>query len=198
MANPTTGFGFQPTRRIDGASPNAQLVDEQVIYSYSTKIHQFTPVIRAASGYIEAAGANDAPVLGVFMGVEYYDTALKQKIFTPAWLAPTATALAGSVVAKVVLATPMQLFKVRSSGTVITLADKGANAKLEAVAGDDATGISKFRLDQTTLNTTNTLPFQVWEILPTKGEFNNATLDNNIVEVLIVNNTVTSTTGKAA
>lgn len=195
MTNPTTGFGFQPSRLISGASPNGLLLEEQILSTYATKIHQFTPVIRGTDGYLAAAAATDAPVLGVLEGVEYYDTGLQQMIYSAAWLAPS-LAQAGSVKAKIVPFNTSQLFKVRNNGTVLALADKGANFKLEANAGDDNTKMSKFRLDASTIATTNTFPFQLWDIYPTQGSFNDSTLDNNIVEVLAVNNTVTATTGK--
>lgn len=196
MANPTVGFGFQPSRRLDGASPNAQLIQREIASDNTNKIHQYSPVIELASGYIDIAAATDAPVFGVMIGVEYYDINLQQMVYAPAWLG-VATALAGSVKALIVPATPNQLFKVRNSGTVMTIADVGANAKLEAVAGDDNTKLSKFRLDQATINTTNTFPFRIWGIADSQGAFNDKTLANNIVEVLIVNNSVTATTGKA-
>lgn len=193
MTNATLGFGFQPTRKLDGSTPNAQLQEREISSSNTNKIYQYDPIIAPAAGYIDVAAATDHPILGVFEGVDYYDTALNQWIFLAAWLGVT-TGLAGSIKGKFTPATPNQLFKARSSGTKIGVADLGAVTKCVANAGDAGSLQSRFTLDQSNLNTTNTFPFLIWDVNWT-GDGNDPTLDNNIVEVVIVNNVATSTTG---
>lgn len=192
MSNSNAPFGFRPVRRLDGAVPNCSILEREIKSDNTTKIHQFAPVKELATGYIDLAGAADYPIYGVLEGVEYYDTALKQYVFAPAWLAPS-TALAGSVKARITPAHSAQVFEVQSSGAVIDIAAIGANANHAAGTANDTTGLSGASLDQTTLNTTNTLQWRVIGLSKRGG--NDNTSSYNIVEVIAVNNSFTATTG---
>jgi hypothetical protein len=193
MPNPNAPFGFRAIRHGGGA-PNFQLASAQIAYNNSTKIHQGAPLKQLTTGYIDLAGVNDYPLIGVFESVEYYDTGQKRKYAGNAWLAPTTTAAQGTVVAKYNRDFNTR-YEVRSSGAAITIADVGANAKHAAGTASDLTGLSGASLDQTTINTTNTLQWRI-EGLSDKGENDNAS-SYNIVEVLLVRHFDLDSTGIA-
>lgn len=193
MSNPNAPFGFRAVRHTGGV-PNFQLAEAQIAYDNSTKIHNGAPVKQLDTGYIDLAGVNDYPLIGVFRSVEYYDTAQNRVFRSNAWLAPTTTAASGTVKAKYDR-DPKTIYEVRSSGAAITIADVGANAKHAAGTANDTTGLSGASLDQSTLDTTNTLQWRV-EGLSTRGE-NDNTASYNIVEVLLVRHFDIDTTGIA-
>lgn len=193
MTNTNAPFGFRPIRHGGGA-PNFQLASGQIAYNNATKIHQYAPLKQLDTGYLQLAGVNDYPLVGSFESVEYYDTAQKRNVGGNCWLAPTTSAAQNSVKAKY-NRDPNTRYEVRSSGAAITIADIGANAKHTAGVASDITGISGAALDQTSLNTTNTLQWRV-EALSERGQ-NDNTSSYNIVEVLLVRHFDLDTTGIA-
>lgn len=192
MSNTNAPFGFRPVRHTGGV-PNYQLETAEIAYNNNTKIHKGAPLKQLASGYIDLAGINDYPLIGVFESVEYFDTAQNRKYASNAWLG-VSTAVAGSVKAKY-NRDPKTVYEVRSSGAAITIADVGANAKHVAGTANDTTGISGASLDQASLNSTNTLQWRVVG-LSNRGENDNAS-SYNIVEVLLVRHFDLDTTGIA-
>lgn len=194
MANTNAPFGFRAVRRLDGAVPNFATRTYEIAYNNSTKIRKGDAVKLLTTGYIDLAAASDTSLLGVLDGVEYYDVVQAKKVFFNGWLAPTTTALAGSVKARVIV-DPMAVYAVQSNGAALTLANIGENIKLVAGTGNDLTGISGAAVDQTTLNTTNTIPFRIVG-LSEQGTNDNAS-SYNVVEVIIVGNHFTNLTGLA-
>lgn len=191
MSNTNAPFGFKAVRRYDGAAPNFATRQREIAYNYGTKIYAGDPVKELSTGYIALAGVSDVPVLGIFDGCEYMDTVQNKKVFSKSWPAPS-SAVSGTVKANVIT-DPMAVFEVRSSGAAITIANVGENAKYAVGTGNDVSGLSGASLDQTTLNTTNTLPFRVVGLSQRGGNDNASSY--NVVEVVLVQQAITSLTG---
>ena len=162
MSNTQSPNGFQQSSTITGASPNYVVVHRQISSGNTGSIGAGDPVRELSTGYIDVALSTSNPILGVFTGVEYYDTAQQKKIWAPAWTGVT-TALSGSILASVVV-DPQATYRVQAGGasTAVTLANIGLNATFGG-QGSPATGSgqSVAYLDVTSISTTNTLPFRI-------------------------------------
>lgn len=180
MANSNTPFGLRPLRRIDGAAPNYQLNAYKVLESDTTKIGT-GDLVKLSSGYVARAAATDTPVLGVFAGCEWYDTTIQRKIFSPQW---TGTTSAIAPVTAYVIDDVNTVFEIKSSGTVITVADIGKTAKIATATDPSASGISTEKLDQTSL-ATNQLTYPLKVVGLGKGQENDNTASYNTVEVVL-------------
>lgn len=197
MANTQAPFGFRPVRRVDAAAVTFAMDTRQISSADTTAIGYGDVVKAATTGFITRATAADNAladpgIYGIFYGCEYYDTALQRKIFSANWTGVT-TALANSIMAKVIIDPKVVLeCQVGGSTTGIVLADVGANIGiLNGTIG--ATGISTQGIDQTTVNTTITLPFTI--IGQSQKIGNDNTSAYNTVEVLLNNSRFNSRTG---
>ena len=163
MSNTNAPYGFQQSSTITGASPNYSVVHRQIASNNTNKIGSGDVVIELSTGYIDIALSTSNPVLGVFNGVSYYDTALQTVVRSQAWFAPT-TALSGSISAAIIV-DPQGTYKVQSGGsstTGVTLANVGLNATFGGQGNPvNGSGISQAYLDVTTISTTNSLPFRI-------------------------------------
>lgn len=191
MANTNAPFGFKASRRLDGAAPNYAPRGFPILYSNTTAIGR-GDVVTLSGGYIQKALTTDAPVLGILDGVEYYDTALRQKVWTQGWPAPS-TALSGSVTAKVIIDTN-QVFHVQASGANIAATSVGKNYNFVTGTPNSLTLISTEALDSATSSTTNTLPFRLVGVLG--GVVTDSTGSYNMVEVVLNDSTFNQLTGQ--
>jgi len=192
MANANAPFGFKATRRIDGAAPNYAPDNYPIIYTNTVAIGR-GDVVTLTGGYVNKAVTTDAPVLGILDGVEYYDTALKTKVWSPGWTAPT-TALSGSISAKVITDTK-QVFQVQASGANVAFTTVGMNYNFVTGAPNSLTQISIESLDSTTSSTTNTLPFRLVGLIG--SPITDSTGTYNIVEVVLNDSSLNQLTGDA-
>lgn len=199
MANVQAPWGFRPVRRSDAADWSTAFETRQILNTNSTAIG-FGDVVKAlTTGYLTRATAADNAladpgVYGIFIGCEYYDTAVAKKIFSP-WWTGVSTALAGSVLARVI-SDPRVVFEVQvggSSSTGCVLADVGANIGIGDGAVNTLSGFSAQFADQTTINTTITLPFRVLNLSQKVGVDNTSAY--NTVEVALNNAAFNSRTG---
>ena len=169
----------------------------QVSSADTTAIGYGDVVKQLTTGFITRATASDNAladhgIYGIFYGCEYYDTAQQRKIWSANWTG-VATALANSVFAKVII-DPRMILEVQAGGssTAIGLADIGANIGI--LNGTVAVnGISTQAVDQTTINTTVTLPFRIVGLSNKIG--NDNTSGFNTVEVVLNNAVYNSRTG---
>ena len=94
------------------------------------------------------------------MGCQYLSTSQKRTVWSNYWPGSDAN---GDVTAYIIN-DPNAQFLVQSGGsttTAIGIADAGANIGFAVGTGNTASGISAAYADQTTINTTNTLPFRI-------------------------------------
>lgn len=195
--NTNAPFGLRPVRKIDGSAPNYQVIKRQILNSNTTKIFNGDCVADDGSGYIKKAVYNDTShqLYGVFQGCEYYDTALKQKVFSPYWTG-SANALAASVFGYVCI-DPDMVFEVQSTTAttnLIAISQINNNATFVAApAGNTANGMSTLVLDADNVATTSTLPFRIVGL--SQRVNNDNTLIYNIVEICLNDQTFKTLTG---
>lgn len=183
MANTLAPFGFKALGNY-GASPTFGLVTRLIASNNTTDIFHGDPVKNLNTGYIAqwSAGVAVSQLAGVFVGCQYISSATGELVRSRFW---PGTGNTGDVTALILpcnLSIP-PLFAVQSSGTAIGLADIGANADVSIGTGSQTTGISGATLDQSTLNTTATLPFRVMGLWNGVGNGSDSASDYNWVIV---------------
>jgi hypothetical protein len=142
MANPTTPFGLQPLRMMNG-SANMQLSEYTIAAAYSTAIFRGDLVeLTGTTNQIQQAAAANSDNLGVFWGCEYVDAAGKQK-FSKYW---PGTAGATNIRAYV-WADPDTLFLIRTDATGLAVANLGTLVDHEVGTGNTTTGMSSMLAD---------------------------------------------------
>jgi hypothetical protein len=164
MANTLAAFGFRQYRGT-GSVPTMEQSVRKIASGNTNAIFTGDPVVGLSTGYIDKATSNSAAngVEGVFIGCKYFSTSQKRTVWNNYWPGSDAT---GDVEAYI-LSDPNSMFVVQNgtSGTAIGLADIGANVGFLTGTGSTATGLSAYTVDQSTLNTTNTLPFRVVDLV---------------------------------
>lgn len=158
MANTAAPNGFSQQSGY-GSAPTYEQTTRLIASNNSTAIFFGDAVIPLATGYIAQATASTVQMAGVFVGCKYLSTSQKRTVWSNYWPGSDAT---GDVEAYIV-SDPNATFKVQAGGsaTAIGVADIGANINLGVGTGNTSTGISGMFVDQTTINTTATLPFRI-------------------------------------
>lgn len=157
MANVNAPNGFTYAGRQDGGSPTMGNTVAKVISTYNVAIGFGDPVIRVASGYIQRATASTVQILGIFYGCSYLNSAVGRVVWANNWPGSTQ----GSDATCYLNTDPQSLFIAQSNNTAIGFADIGANIQFVIGTPDSVTGISTTALDQSTIATTDTLPFRI-------------------------------------
>lgn len=197
MANTQSQFGFKHIGFISGGAPDYQMNSQyQIQSSYATAIYQGTPMVKSASSQyiIPASGTgNLTTIVGIFYGADY----------TPAGSAPTfnqfwpGTAAADGK-AHLVDA-PNALFLVSSLLTAVPASAIGQNIGFSTGAGGTTVGggFATFVVDQGTLTTGSTAPFQVYSLYNGIGNGSDTTTSYNWVVVAFNNQRWRTQTGVA-
>jgi hypothetical protein len=160
MANINAPFGFRQYKG-NGSPPTFEQTTAKVASNNSTAIFFGDPVVPLSTGYIARASVNTVQLAGVFVGCKYLSVALKRTVWSNYWPGADAN---GDVEAYVIN-DPNARFVAQSGATGVAFADINANIGIDAGTGNTATGISGAFLDVSTINTTNTLPFRVVELV---------------------------------
>lgn len=185
MSNVSAPFGFQQSGTVTGASPSYVVVHRQIASNNTNKIGRGDFVIELSTGYIDIALSTSNPVLGVFDGLEYYDTSQQKVLWQPAWYGQT-TGLSGSILAAVIV-DPQATYKVQagnSSTTGVTFANIGLNATFGGQGNPvNGSGVSQAYLDVTTISTTNTLPVRILGFSLSPNNDTTSAYDTVIVKV---------------
>lgn len=164
--------GFQFAGKMEGASPTVGNTTRKV--TTSSAIGYGDPVISISGGYIDiATSGGTVQIAGIFFGCEYFNSAVGRKVWSPNW--PGSASATGD--GQAYLDTdPNSMFVAQSNNTAIVFADIDAN--INVVIGTPATtaagGFSTSSLDQSTINTTNTLPFRIVGLLSDYDTSNSA------------------------
>lgn len=158
MSNTQTAFGFKHVGFLPGAAPDYQLSTRQIASSNTNFIYFGDPVLKsAASGFIDIATTNTLTIEGIFQGCML----IPSTGGAPTW-SPFYPGAAGAVVTAYVLEAPSALFMAAATNTNIPASAIGENIGFSTGTGSTfGGGLSGYTLDQSTLSTTNTLPFQV-------------------------------------
>ena len=158
MAASAAPYGAKPIGTLSASGSFTGKVQHIKIASgYDTLISWGDFVKLVAAGTIEKdAGTTTATPVGVFMGCSYTDPTTSQPTYAQMW---TADVAASDAVAYV-LTDPNVLFQMQGDGA-ITQAMLGSNFAIVVTAGSTTIGRSKNAVDQSTSNTTNTLPLRI-------------------------------------
>lgn len=193
--NTNAPFGFRYAGRLEGGSPTEGLTTRTVSSAYGTALFQGDPVISMSTGYIQVATSNSVTVAGIFNGTEYLNTNVGRKV----WFNSLPASGVGADAKAYLSNDPQALWVAQSNGTAIAFADIGANIGFATGGGTAATGISTYALDQTTIATTNTLPFRIvglWsQYAPSGSPGTDDTSAYNWAVVALNNTDRSSTTG---
>lgn len=157
MANTQAAFGFRHIGYLGGGSPDFQMSTGLIASANTTKIYRGDPIQRSAStGKIEQASATNVALVGVFDGCMYTPVG-----GTPQWSPFWPGAGASSDATAYFIDAPNAQFLAAALNTSIVTANIGENVGFAIGTGNTVTGFSGATVDQSTLNTTNTLPFRV-------------------------------------
>lgn len=167
MANTQAVFGFRHIGYISGAAVDYQLATGLIASANTTKIFRGDPVVYAtATGKIQQGADNTSMLAGIFDGCMYTPVG-----GTPQWSPFWPGAGAASDPVAYIINAPGALFLAAALNTSIVTANIGENVGYAIGTGNTATGFSGSTVDQSTLNTTNTLPFRVVAPCTTQGNF---------------------------
>lgn len=183
MANTQAQFGFQHFGYLPGGAPDYQLSKYLVLKSYASAIYFGDPVIKSAtSQYILPASGtgNLTAITGIFQGCQITPTN-GVPFWSPFWPGVTAAADATAYV----IDAPNALFRVASLLTATPATAVGQNIGFSTGAGGTTigAGFSTFVVDQSTLTTGSTAPFQVYSMFPGIGNGSDTSSSYNWVIV---------------
>ena len=196
MANTQAQFGFQHFGYVSGGAPDYQQNKALIQSTYSTKIYFGDPVVKsAASQYIQPATGtgNLTAIMGVFVGCQYTPTG-----GIPTWSPWWPGAAAADATAYIIDA-PNALFRVAALLTTVPATAIGQNIGFSTGAGGTTVGggFSTYVVDQSTLTTGATAPFQVYSMYPGIGNGSDTTTNYNWIIVSFNNQRFRTTTGVA-
>jgi hypothetical protein len=197
LANTQAQFGFKHIGYISGGAADYQLNSQYQIQStYATAILQGTPMIKSASSQylIPATGTgNLTTIVGILQGVDYTPTGGIPS-FAPYW--PGASAADGKVH---LIDAPNALFLVASLLTAVPATAIGQNIGFStgAVGTTIGAGFSGYVVDQSTLTTGSSAPFQVYSMFQGIGNGSDTTTNYNWVVVTFNNQRFKQLTGVA-
>lgn len=161
MSNTSAPNGFTYFGRLEGGSPTEGQTTRLIANADTAAVGQGDPVTSLSTGYVTASTAGTTQIDGIFIGCQYLSTAIGRVINTNYWPGSGAS---GDVT--VYLTTdPQSVFAAQSNNTAIVFADIGANINFAVGTPNSTTGFSAATLDQSTIATTNTLPFRIVGLL---------------------------------
>ncbi len=155
-------FGFRHIGFLPGYGPDYQQLSRQIQSSNATKIFNGDPVIKSTgTNYIIQGSNNTATLEGIFVGCNYVPTGgLLTVQPSPYWVGSAASDATGYLINA-----PGALFLAAALNTAIITSNIGANIGFSIGTGSTTGGgFSGATLDQSTISTTNTLPFQIVQL----------------------------------
>ncbi len=139
MSSVNSPFGLRPSQVHGG---QVRTIAGTIISGLASDIWKHTPVRWAdATGGLIPAPAGDVNILGVFMGVEWTDSAGRRQL-SNFW----ESGRTGTDIVAYSTFDPMQVYDIQAVGTVAQL-NVGDMANYDALAGNDTTGLANFTLD---------------------------------------------------
>lgn len=194
MTNTLAPFGFKHIGYLEGQAPNFAPQPRQILYSYNVEIFRGDPVVSTAGGYIQQAVAGTTQIAGVFDSCTYLSVSQGRQVWSNYW--PAADVASGSVVTAYVITSPQAIFLAQSNGTAIGIADIGSNVNFAIGTGSAiGGGFSGATIDQTTLATTNTLPFKIYSLYAGVGNGSDTSSNYDYAVVVFNNQDFKSLTG---
>lgn len=174
MSNTLAPFGFKHVGYLEGQAPNFAPQPRFIAYDNATKIYRGDPVVSLSTGYIAQATAGTAQIAGVFDSCTYYSVAQGRQVWSNYW--PAGDVSTNAVITAYLITSPSAVFLAQSNATAIGIADIGANVNFAIGTGSTiGGGFSGATIDQSTLATTNTLPFRIYSLYPGLGNGSDTT-----------------------
>ena len=143
MANKDAPFGFKLVGKLGSSVQNNGTTEYEIASGATGSIFSGDPVRMTAAGTILVHdAASEQPILGIFRGCQFSDSAgnVTFKSFFPTGQTSTSTIVA------FVEDDPNNLYEVQCTGS-LSLAAVGANVDLAYTAGSTITGQSKAEVD---------------------------------------------------
>lgn len=193
MANVQSAFGFRHIGFLSGMGPDYQQQTRLIQATNTTKIFMGDPVVKsAASNYIIQAANNTVTLEGIFVGCNYVPTGGQLTLQpSPFWVGSAASDATGYVINA-----PGALFLAAALNTAIATSNIGANIGFAIGTGSTSGGaFSGATLDQSTIGTTNTLPFQIVSLYQGIGNGSDPTTPFNWAVVTFNNQRFRTLTG---
>jgi hypothetical protein len=181
MSNQTRGFGLRPIGKV-GQNRDAQGQSEYSIAASATAIYFQDPVKALNTGTIGVAAAGDQ-LLGSLNGVFFTNTTTRKPTWTNNLQASnTATDILGDVADD-----PYERFEIKSNASGASQQTYVFNnANIVYAAGDSANYVSNVKLDNSTINTTNSLQLRI--IGPSTNIGNNDLASAGVTWIVNINN----------
>lgn len=207
MANTQAPFGFALAGFLDGRTGSLGQAQYQIASGDSNNYFSGDPVslsggyVTKATSYTDGTGTNQ--LLGVFIGCEYYSTAVGRNIWSPYWPAST-TVPSGSVISAWVITDPQATFKVQSSGSsAVVQSNVGKNIDFAGQSPSSPSttqtlnGQSVAYVDQSKISASTNYAFRILSLVsaPPGANGTDATTPYNNVIVSFNNQTFRTTTG---
>ena len=171
MANEATAYGLRPIGLVGSAVNSTGLTQYEIAGDNTNAIYNCEIVVPLAGGVIDQAAdtaGGTTAALGVLMGVEYVDSALKRTVWKNYWPGSNNASIDTNHPVKAFVAdNPMQLFQVATDATITSRATAltaiFANATLgtSARSGSTDTGHSTSALSVSSIATTATLGLKI-------------------------------------
>ncbi len=199
MANPNAPFGFKPARKIPGSGMEFGMSTRLIKGTSTNAVFKGDVLVWDAgnAGFVTTSTSpGTATIVGIAMGFQWQPTNGNQVILPWANYWPGGTTITGDV-SVLVMDDPNAILQVQCGATALKQSDVGANIQYVNGTGSTSNGLSGAYLG-TTSNTTNTLPFQVYNILGIPvNDSNSYTAPDayNIIEVIFNNIASKNTTG---
>ena len=195
MANVAAAYGFREFRRLDGSPPTGGMETLTIAASDPGPVFTGDPVVTGATGpYVtQCSSVGSAQTRGIFKGCEYYSPAVARKVWSPYYPGSIGTTLTTGDVQAWVITDPDMLFTVQGgiggNNTTINASNVGLNYGWSSgisSQGNTTTGISILTLLSTSVATTNTLPFRLFDLLsnwapPGQNGLDNTTAGNFVI-----------------
>lgn len=157
MANTNAPFGFRQYSGT-GSAPTYEQVPVRIAYD-ATNIFFGDPVTPTNGGLVVQGAGGDAQTAGIFVGCQYLSVSQKRTVWSNFW--PGSDVAATNYVTGYIVNDPNAKFLAQVGTTGLVVADVNSNIDYAIGTGNTMSGISGAFLDQSTLNTTSTLPFRV-------------------------------------
>lgn len=162
MSNNNAPNGFQYFGRLEGGAPTAGLTRNFISSGDTHALGYGDPVVRLASGYVQAATVSANGIDGIFYGCTYVSTALQKQVWSNYWAG--AGGATGDVTVYV-CDDPDAQFVVQSDNTAIAFSDIGNNIPMVLGTPNSTTQFSTAAVSQANISTTSTLPFRIVGLL---------------------------------
>lgn len=193
MANTYSPFGFRQLRRLDGGAPTAGFDMLTIAASDTSTIFTGDPVVDSAgSPYVTAASSDISQIRGIFMGCEYYSAPLARMTWAPYFPGAVGSIASSSPDVRCWVCTDPDMLYIAQGSTSGVIGSTTINRNIGMVVqsslANTLTGQSFAALASSTIGSTSTLPWRIYDLYsnyapPGTNGTDNASAGNIVVVV---------------